>query len=316
MDSTPGFYHCSGSTIKILSHNICDQIHDCPLGDDEKLCDLHKTKCPHFCSCLQYSILCQGLVVDSNVTIMQQKYFQVSTGSNFDTLFRFLIFFEQIIYLNVSHSYFPDFCFSRGDFRFYQLLFLHATASKIQIIKQNCLAGTPNVIHLDFMNNEISQIKCLSFAKAVHISVLILLSNKLSELRRCHLSGLTALSYLDLRDNQIVLIDENLFTHFVKKELHLKYNNAIFCCLQEIQHCLESLSLSCSHLLPEKFKYVFWTAGFIGLVSTLACFTMNVHILRGHPSTERTSKAYVWQVTALSFASPDIFCVVTFTWFY
>ena len=56
--SYPGFYKCKSSAIFLVLENICDDIPDCPLVDDELFCDLSHIECNINCDCLLYAISC------------------------------------------------------------------------------------------------------------------------------------------------------------------------------------------------------------------------------------------------------------------
>ena len=54
----PGFFRCRSSTVCVHVSHVCDGILDCPQDDDELLCDLH---CPVNCTCHGLAFRCYGL---------------------------------------------------------------------------------------------------------------------------------------------------------------------------------------------------------------------------------------------------------------
>ncbi len=53
-------FKCKVSSIKCIHMtNVCDGMKDCPLIDDEFLCDLQNIKCPKYCNCLTFALICE-----------------------------------------------------------------------------------------------------------------------------------------------------------------------------------------------------------------------------------------------------------------
>ncbi len=49
-------FKCRNSAICLHFSSVCNGIADCPLADDEALCDL--SVCPKKCTCVHYAITC------------------------------------------------------------------------------------------------------------------------------------------------------------------------------------------------------------------------------------------------------------------
>ena len=53
-------FKCKGTFSKCIHlGNICDNIKNCPLGDDEFLCEVKDITCPVNCQCLSLAISCR-----------------------------------------------------------------------------------------------------------------------------------------------------------------------------------------------------------------------------------------------------------------
>ena len=53
-------FKCKGTLSKCIHlGNICDNIKNCPLGDDEFLCEVKDIMCPVNCQCLSLAISCR-----------------------------------------------------------------------------------------------------------------------------------------------------------------------------------------------------------------------------------------------------------------
>ncbi len=59
---SPGYYRCKNSTIFIVLENVCDKVPDCPLMDEELLCELDPIKCPATCKCVLFTATCSGMI--------------------------------------------------------------------------------------------------------------------------------------------------------------------------------------------------------------------------------------------------------------
>ena len=59
-------FHCRSSQICIHNDDVCDRNVDCPLGDEEILCDFSYIICPEGCLCYNLVIQCFGSVSSIN----------------------------------------------------------------------------------------------------------------------------------------------------------------------------------------------------------------------------------------------------------
>ncbi len=64
--SCPGFFKCHQSVICPAQNNICDNTTDCKFGDDEYFCQIKIPTCPDNCTCVLYSISCEGFYYSGN----------------------------------------------------------------------------------------------------------------------------------------------------------------------------------------------------------------------------------------------------------
>ena len=62
-----GLFHCSSSSICLHTEGVCDKYYDCPLKDDELMCNLQTTKCPSSCYCHKFAMHCLGYLPDTNI---------------------------------------------------------------------------------------------------------------------------------------------------------------------------------------------------------------------------------------------------------
>ena len=92
----PGFFRCRASTVCVHVSHVCDGILHCPQDDDELLCDLH---CPVNCTCHGYAFRCYGLFLA--VEYPGLRYLDM-TGVR--TLPQNLVSNKLLVFLSLSNS--------------------------------------------------------------------------------------------------------------------------------------------------------------------------------------------------------------------
>ncbi len=232
----PGFYHCSYSTIFVLPQSICDKYVDCPMEDDEKLCDLHEVLCPDKCFCLKRFVFCKNVTARNIAEPMPHVMIEITGSSGFLRLDSFLMYFQEIVFANLSHNYFPEFVFSSTKYTFKVLLFLYMKNNGITAVRQNSLRSMPHLKYLNLAKNIINVVECHAFASLTNISILILHSNKLNQIKRCHFKSLQKLQLLDVRDNPFLSIDEHFFQG-LSRNIYVKSSHGAFCCFGQNVVC-------------------------------------------------------------------------------
>ncbi len=65
---------CIKSHICVSVYDLCDGQTDCPMGDDELLCEILSTKCPPSCDCLNLAILCKNVALGNKLIVRSQPY--------------------------------------------------------------------------------------------------------------------------------------------------------------------------------------------------------------------------------------------------
>lgn len=107
---------------------------DCPLGDDEFLCDLHNLLCPANCVCLAFALNCINFVADNLGMILPHKYIHISSGYNikFDVLLKS---FPDGTFITLQNMDLVDVCDEKMNDK---IISLDMSQNKISQLSQHC----------------------------------------------------------------------------------------------------------------------------------------------------------------------------------
>ena len=195
----PGFYRCRGSRVCLHPDHVCDGVFQCPLRDDELLCDLD---CPDVCRCQGLAFVCR-------------RQFRASS-------------FPSLRYLDASGS---NMTLDELDSNFY-LIHLRLARCQLKTIPRKSFG---NLRTLDLSDNSLSVVKLKSFLSMKNLRVLILAGNPLVKVvadaatQPVH----TRLKSLDLSRTHIATFNSTIFANFCNlKELNLS-NSALTCVTPE-----------------------------------------------------------------------------------
>ena len=132
--------------------DLCNDIIDSPLQDDEKLCALNKNICPDSCHCLNYAIRC------NNTEVKFEEWPYVSLHISFCSIKSVSLDNQiHVIFLNFSHNLIEDL---------------------LPNIPKN-----RNLVSLDILFNLIKWIKKHSFFAMKKLKMILLNDNKISLLK-------------------------------------------------------------------------------------------------------------------------------------
>ena len=102
-------FHCRKSQICVSTEDVCNNIKDCPLGDDEELCEIFTIQCPSGCVCLNFAIVCLKLNIKQSIMIKLPYISFHIVYSKQVTLVPF-IQNSQAIVLNLTHNLISNVC--------------------------------------------------------------------------------------------------------------------------------------------------------------------------------------------------------------
>ncbi|XP_071964993.1 uncharacterized protein [Antedon mediterranea] len=167
------YYHCRSSQQCLSPMEVCDGVKHCPLGDDEQFCDI---SCPSSCTCTGFVVQCP-----TTLTIADLQLIPAS-----------------VRFLDLSGSL-P---ISTNDKR------------KKRTIVEDFLVildKFPFLHTLDLSDNNIESLNPGGFASLINLKKLNLSRNSIILLEDNAFLGLTKLNILDISNNGLIEIDNNVF---------------------------------------------------------------------------------------------------------
>ena len=190
-------YKCLSTYICIHVGKTCNNQFDCPLGDDEQLCDLKYINCPYGCQCLVFAIMCTEL---QGLTLTHYPYFSVSFfNTNLHNKHQ-LSLFKNVINFQLINLGLESMC---NVLETPDLMMLQVQFNPLRKIKRKCLNGLTRVQSIDVSLNNISSIEKQAFA------------------------GQPYLLYINFSDNLIDYFTSDMFSHLPKLQIVILYRNPL-----------------------------------------------------------------------------------------
>ncbi len=198
-------YKCQGaSNICIHTGSTCDGQNNCPLGDDEILCELKDITCPTTCFCrllvlvCQNSLLLQGRPYPHFVFILQET--AVSR--------RQIVNFKRAILLEISSTALSDICFLELSSMLHTL---HIPHNYIRVIKVLCFANDNHLTNINLNHNMITTIHCKGFFNLASLTMVNLSQNKIINLPHFAFFAVEKLSVISMRESGFYSFTVNSF---------------------------------------------------------------------------------------------------------
>ena len=122
-------FRCRDSQICILMENICDSINDCPVGDDEIMCELLKVRCPQHCKCLNLAVMCKKMI-SKEIFMIKLPYLSYHvTDSEINDAYPFMLNVNLVI-LNLTKNYVSYIVRAIPNLNSYRFLMYQSITSK------------------------------------------------------------------------------------------------------------------------------------------------------------------------------------------
>ena len=264
-------YKCHHSKVCIHTKNVCDYIDDCPLNDDERLCNVNK--CLAKCSCINLGILCENITFSKGTLFSLQHYIYIQIiDSNINNVR--IDQFEHILFLIVSKnsmihksSYLCSSSFSPIKLITLDLSF--NLSGNIIYQQFTCL---PSLRVLDLGSNTISVLNNSPFRSLKSLKLLDLYGNGIRLLLSCAFCGLNNLLFLQLKGNDIFQINKDVFTN-----VHPKFTSTSsfhVCCIVKIKTSVCTAEpiwpASCEAMVGVKnMKEMTWVMSFSVIINNI-----------------------------------------------
>ena len=169
-------FKCKNSIICVHNNDICNNEIDCPLGDDEYLCDLKYVSCPSKCFCWSFAIncnYCYELLLNLNEKLPYHVVHIEHSSKQF-TL-EFLTYVKQFTFLTLNYILLDNICTILPSLHY--SLFIDAGYNRVTEINNNCFQEAPNLKMIKINNNMISAIQNEAFFNLSALLILNLSNN-------------------------------------------------------------------------------------------------------------------------------------------
>ena len=181
-------YRCRNSKICIHLGNVCDEYDDCPLDDDESLCEISRLKCPGDCVCLSLAIKCINSSVSADDLKNKFPYVAIS------------VLFSSKLWQNVD-----------------DILELFATVTHMHFVRNEIVSICSYVFHwkdlklLDLSYNFISHLSTRCFHNLLYLTLIRLNNNNINIVKSQTFTNVPNLNFVDLSFNQIESLEFEIF---------------------------------------------------------------------------------------------------------
>ena len=210
---------CKDSQICIHMLDMCNEFTDCPLGDDEELCELQYILCPHMCICLNFALSCQNIMR----TFGLKSLFYVSyhlASIKIDSLL-FLKNSKSLLLLHASGNYITDICSLTKHLPV--LTVIDVASNHISKLIKHCFMNLHNLQEVYISRNNLSSVDPKSFQNLQRIIIVDLNDNLIRKIPANVFSNITALITFKLKGNPLKHIEmihtipvKNVFVDYFK----------------------------------------------------------------------------------------------------
>ena len=221
--SCAGLLRCRQDNVCVHPQHICDGIVDCPSSnDDEAYCDIGA--CPVECKCITEVIYCNQSIKDKDNFGVGRKILVLRNFKRQTMLIATKM--RKVVYLDLSYNNITS-----ADMLLYKfkddntILYLKLNNNILTHLHANMLKNLDQVKHLILNNNKIFKVYNFVFYRMIRISNLDLSHQKIQVLEKCAFCGLANLQYLNLSNNNISTFQYDMFVHFHKTLIWLNIKN-------------------------------------------------------------------------------------------
>ena len=249
--------------------DVCNEVVDCPYGDDEFSCLLKCKTCPAVCECLGFVIRCYD-------THISEYTLPACFSYRFVTIVNSRLFFEghlqqplqNVTFLSITSSNLQYLCPLVSLMK--DVIVLDVSKNIIEVIQHNCFKNKVDLRVIKLNNNMLQHIQKHAFHQLISLLYMDLSNNMLTLIPKYFGISFHNLSYLSLQNNP-------LNPQFVK-DILIRLNVKMFstshfslCCFTSKNNLCSATKpwyISCSHILSNlaiKFAFCFLTIVIFGI---------------------------------------------------
>ena len=294
----PNLFKCKLSDVCLHLIEVCDNVEDCLLGDDEQLCSIKDAGCPANCKCLTFALFCQNTRIFQRNEFARYKFIFLNNSFVSSSLLS-----ESAWSISVTHSEISGIC-AAIDAK--NVKFIHLAHDCITTLSRRCFENLKEVVFIGLDNNCLVFLHAGLFHKLDRLQYLNLSNNKITELFSETFTGLADVKVISLLDIAISKSDGRVFAGIEIKILHVSFD--FMCCLMENSSCSISTPwhFLCEDMLSSPIlKVVCWfTCTVILLLNVVAL------ILLSKVESKEKEKSRPFRYMAISVNISDIICAL------
>ncbi len=267
----PGMFKCRNSSICISGEDLCDDISDCPLNDDQFFCNIsnYLKSCPSNCSCLLYSFFCTGLHLKTEEKLEPYIYIYLH---KMDLPLSIFVMLNDPVFLVLEHCGLKHICKMVKLPK--QLRIFNISGNTLKKLEKDCFEFMSNITHLNMSKNRIASLSSYTFQSSSVIVMLDLSNNKISILNDKVFSGLYLMKVLNLIGNSIVSISNLAFFESSIEYLVTNKQDYKVCCVKPSAETLcyakPNWPNTCNRLLGHSLvKILIWCIIVIGILMNI-----------------------------------------------
>ena len=280
-------FKCSISSKCIHVGDICDEITDCPAGDDEYLCSFHLKVCPSSCICVSLAIRCSNVTFTKHALIKPASHYSAIILINCHLMFLkgLLQFQSQPVLLSLNNNNLKQVCSILPHLK--RTLNLDLANNYIKLIDGSCFRSGIQIVNINLSSNLLIHFSLLSILHLTHLSHLDLSNNFILSLHSDSSIRVGSLMVITLRNNSLSRISQHSFRGFnVQLVISEKY---IICCLSFITMCFSPRLWFqfCKHLLMQN------SIQFYSIILVLLIILLNLSsVILFYLSFKRDKRSY------------------------
>ena len=244
-------FKCKDAELCIHLRDVCDSVMNCPQADDELLCMLNQYECPHLCECLGLAIQCLNIRLPRTLVEEQNPHYllEIKNCSGQVQRNNFWIIFHKLYVISIINSGLSVGCSFFSESK--QLVALNFSVNSIRTLTESCFAET---IHLQMVvmgDNLITDINRGTFYPLQYLAILDLSNNFFLHLATLNDLGLGKITLFSLKNVSLSSLSKTDFLGIKLKILDTMDHH--HCCLVPSNvHCTQEKPwyFACESLLP------------------------------------------------------------------
>ena len=256
-------FRCKNSKVCIHIEDVCNNLEDCPLGDDENVCILSKSKCPDQCFCYNLTIQRTNMFFNQDLFFFKNIYVSLWVSGTNITSLKFVKLFTEAKYLYLDHNRIQNICGVLPNHK--MVIIFHSNDNEVPDLLQFCICNVITIKDINLSKNKISHVHKQAFWKLSRLQVLDLANNFLNNLEGSFLANLTLLK---LTQNPFQSLQHNAFRNADINTIET--DDYHICCIVLCSVSCDAFKpwyVSCSKLLPTISMRIFWA--FVSIIVVL-----------------------------------------------